>query len=152
RDQTFVVTAAHCLPPLPPAANFTGVDERTYPSLIGPLGEQPSVWVECLFADPFGDLALLGSPNNQDLPSEADAYDDLVNGLEPFQLGLVPRVEPWNIDEAKGRAAWMLSLELDWFRCEVVGLQRSLMVRNAAAPIVGGLSGSPILSGSGRAL
>jgi hypothetical protein len=47
----FVITGAHCLhrgdPPeyyLPPAHGFSYLEERTYPNLLPPLGQQPSVW------------------------------------------------------------------------------------------------------------
>ena len=38
--------------------------ERTYPSLLGPLGDQCSVWAECVFVDPIADIAVLGQPES----------------------------------------------------------------------------------------
>jgi hypothetical protein len=55
-----VITAAHCLPFFPPCASISHREERTYEALLGPLGDQPTVWTECLFADPIGDIAVLG--------------------------------------------------------------------------------------------
>lgn len=49
-ESRVVITAAHCLPHVP--ANFR-VDQRTYPRLLGALGQsRSSVWAECLFVDP----------------------------------------------------------------------------------------------------
>ena len=76
-NRRIVVTAAHCLPQFPPCASFSGPEERTYPQLLGLIGEAPTVWAECLFVDPIGDIALLGTPDNQSLPEQADDCDAL---------------------------------------------------------------------------
>src|SRR5262249_44463616 len=55
-----VVTAAHCLPKLPPAHPASYNHERTW-KLLAPLGEKPAVRTECLFVDPIADIAVLGS-------------------------------------------------------------------------------------------
>jgi hypothetical protein len=33
----FVITAAHCLPYFPPCMSFSGIEERTYTRLLGPI-------------------------------------------------------------------------------------------------------------------
>src|SRR5215471_15212424 len=53
QSKSLIVTAAHCLPFFPPCHGASYLQERTYENLIGPLGEAPSVWAECLFADPI---------------------------------------------------------------------------------------------------
>ena len=50
-----IVTAAHCLPSMPPAITGMDLNEKTWLDLVGPLGEKPSVAVACLFADPLSD-------------------------------------------------------------------------------------------------
>ena len=65
--ERIVITAAHCLPFQPPAASITGWDERTYKSLLGPLGKPPRIWCEVLFVDAVADLAVLGTPETQEL-------------------------------------------------------------------------------------
>jgi hypothetical protein len=77
RQQRFVITAAHCLPSLPPAHPMSYLKERTYEALLGPLGSEPTVCAECLFADPVADIAVLGSPDNQMLWEQAQAYEAL---------------------------------------------------------------------------
>jgi hypothetical protein len=47
-----IITAAHCLPFLPPPCTVSYLKERTYKALLGPLGSDPTVWAECLFVDP----------------------------------------------------------------------------------------------------
>ena len=77
RGDRVVITATHCLTaikPLPPAHPFSYTEERTYGNLLGPLGKaKPTVWAECLFADPLADIAVLCSPDEQALFEQADA-------------------------------------------------------------------------------
>jgi hypothetical protein len=46
-----VITAAHCLPRLPPAHPSI---KPHYFNLLGPLDQPPSVPAQCVFADPVG--------------------------------------------------------------------------------------------------
>ena len=75
--QRLVITAAHCLSHFPPCAAFSQLEERTYQDLLGPLGEPPKVWAECLFADPIGDIAVLGSPDSQALSEQSEGLSGL---------------------------------------------------------------------------
>jgi hypothetical protein len=62
--ERFVITAAHCLPRLPPSLSFSFIEERTYAKLLGPIGRKRTpVWAECCFVDPIADLAVLWSPD-----------------------------------------------------------------------------------------
>lgn len=74
-----IVTAAHCLPKLPPAHRASYLHERTYANLLGPLNGKRNIWAECVFVDPIADIAVLGSPDNQELSEEAEAYDALID-------------------------------------------------------------------------
>ena len=76
-ERRLVLTAAHCLPKLPPAFAWP-TDERMYPNLLGRLRGKRNVWTECLFVDPVADIAVLGSPDNQALADAADAYETFV--------------------------------------------------------------------------
>jgi hypothetical protein len=68
-----IVTAAHCLPNLPPAHAAALPTERTYLRLVGQLkGRGRRISVECLHVNPVADIAVLGTPDIGDL----DAYDD----------------------------------------------------------------------------
>jgi hypothetical protein len=78
REERIVITAAHCLPVLPPCHPGSYLKERTYQALLGPLEVEPTVWAECLFADPIADVAVLGMPDNQALSDQAEAYEELV--------------------------------------------------------------------------
>jgi hypothetical protein len=44
--------------------------------LLAPLGKKPAIWGQCLFTDPVADIAVLGSPDEQSLSKEAEAYQD----------------------------------------------------------------------------
>jgi hypothetical protein len=49
-----VLTPAHCLPHLPEANPWAHTEDRTYPRLVGALGEEgATVTVECYFVDPL---------------------------------------------------------------------------------------------------
>jgi hypothetical protein len=74
RDERIVITAAHCLPKFPPCHAAFSDCERTYKALLGPLGQEPTVWAECLFADPVADIAVLGEPSHDDLLEQRLAY------------------------------------------------------------------------------
>ncbi len=103
KKSRYVITAAHCLPFLPPCCVSSHTDERTYADLLGTLdNEERSVSAECVFADPIGDIAVLGPPDSQELCEEAEAYDALVDAVEPMAVGVLP-------DDA----------EINWSRCSL---------------------------------
>jgi hypothetical protein len=87
-NNLIVVTGAHCLPDLPPATPASYPEDRFYPNLLAPLGGTPSVACECLFADPVGDIALLGPPDV--MSGELDAYYALIDD----ELVTPLRIEP----------------------------------------------------------
>jgi len=103
-DPPLVITAAHCLPHLPPAGRDRDSDERSYSGLLSPLGEPPTVAAECLFVDPIADVAVLGSVDNQERATEAAAFDRFAEGRPALRVGAVRQ---------RG-AGWVLSLEQQW--------------------------------------
>jgi hypothetical protein len=84
REQPVVVTAAHCLPYLPPASPARYTWERTYGRLLGPLGGEPTISAEILFMDPVADIAILARPDTQEMLEQAKAYDMLVETALPL--------------------------------------------------------------------
>jgi Trypsin-like peptidase domain len=146
RGERLVVTAAHCLPFFPPPFAGSGLEDRTYKGLLAPLGSsERAVWGECLFADPVADIAVLGSPDNQALYEQADAYEALVQSASSVGIVDAP---------LKGKG-WLLSLEGEWFGCTVQCMKRvksPLWISNTTQPIVGGMSGSPVISDDGAAI
>jgi hypothetical protein len=137
-----VLTAAHCLPFFPPCASISYTEERTYKMLLGPVGDEPTVCAECLFVDPIGDLAVLGSPDNQVLPNEADMYEALTKAAVPLLMA----------DAPKDGQAWLLSLYGRWFRCNTQHSGGPLWLLNAEENIAPGMSGSPIVADDGSAI
>ena len=157
-DAHVVITAAHCLPELPPCHALSDTHERTYEKLLGRLRDDCTVWAECLFADPVADVAVLGEPDHPDLLERQQDYRKLIENkkVHPFKISQVPR-SPLTAKSPheKWSKAWLLSLDNEWFPCEVsrIRIHRcSLMVRNAAKGIHGGMSGSPIVDDNGRAV
>jgi hypothetical protein len=136
-----IVTAAHCLPNLPPAHPAAYSEERTFPNLLATLDRRKKdIWAECLFVDPVADIAVLGTPDTQELFEQADAFEALMDG---------PSV---HINEPKNGKGWMLSLKGEWVSTDLemhYGLYRRGL---STGPNVPGQSGSPILNGNGRAI
>ena len=129
-----MITAAHCLPHLPPAHPASYTEERTYRSILGPLGGEPTVFAECLFVDPIADLAVLCSPDDQTRFAEAIAYDNLTKAGGVLGIGTV--TEP--------SQAWLFALNGQWETCTIDAGKwggRRLSVRGAPpAAIAGGTS------------
>ena len=64
-----VVTASHCLPDAPKLMSGVDYQSATYPKLLAPLDEEPSVPTQCLFFDPVADVAVLGEPETKNCPT-----------------------------------------------------------------------------------
>jgi hypothetical protein len=161
-----VVTAAHCLPHLPPPHLWSEgyAEERTYAAILGPLGGETGVWAECLFADPVLDIAVLGSPDGQD--EKAEAYKALVAGAWPFRITDAPKEETrhkqlhghgvvneiWvNVPKPGRGTALVLSLVGAWIKCTVARRGAWLQIEDDGI-IKSGMSGSPIISPAGHAI
>jgi hypothetical protein len=152
----YVITAAHCLPSLPPAHLARFLEEEIYPRLIGPLGADLSITAACVFADPVADLAVLGPPDNQTLADEHDHYMALLSVLPPFDIAAPPprsrlRIpgEPPNfVFHEIAFPARLLSLDGVWLDCPVhyLGGPLAIMSEGLVKP---GMSGSPLITASG---
>jgi hypothetical protein len=119
------------------------------------------------------DIAVLGTPETQELYQRAQAYDALTEQATPFAVGKLDfsrrRKRPRNVSLAVDGArrevvlppspvreaeseARMLSLEGEWFKCRVKSMGRSLWFEAAEQPVIGGMSGSPIVLPGGEAV
>ncbi len=136
-----VVTASHCLPH-PPVMPCYSSQETTYASLLGPLGEEPGVWAECLFFDPVSDLAILGEPDDQELGEESEAYAHLVDVRKPFTI-------------AAPETGQGYMLALDGISWEPTPLKVRVSIWGSSlstGPTLAGQSGSPIVDAARRAV
>jgi len=134
-----VITAAHCLPFFPPCMSMSFTEERTYKALLGPLGETPTVWTECVFVDPIADIAVLGPPDNQTYFDQYDDYCRFVEAAATLPIAPAPK---------KG-GAWVLLLDREWRQCTTEHWGGPLGLSIA---IQGGMSGSPIIADCGSAI
>jgi hypothetical protein len=170
KRERIVITAAHCLPTLPPPHAAFRTEKRTYPSLLGPLKGRRTVWAECLFADPIADIAVLWTPDNQVFPDEAQAYDALVDAVTPLsvappvRLGStlvrlpadiatalnMPGTHSYRVPESRRTTALILSLTGEWLECSVTRHRASMEIHQGI--VKSGMSGSPILSKTGYAV
>jgi hypothetical protein len=143
-----IITAAHCLGDRLLCHPLPDPKKRVYKSLIGRLGTAPrtkasKAWAECRFADPISDIAVLGPPDNQVLPREADKYNVLLKTSVPLQISDLRR---------RSCTGWLPSLDNKWFRCKVEHNGGPLDICNPAEDIIAGMSGSPILTGKGSVI
>jgi hypothetical protein len=138
-----VVTAAHCLPDLPPALASSLLADRTYPDLLRSLdGTKSNVWSECLFADPVADIAVLGCPDEQELVEEADAFHALTDDVPTLAIA-----------KARSGRGWLLAL--DGVRWIPTTIRLASDVHGTVlwiGPPEAGMSGSPIINDAGRAV
>ena len=141
--ERLVITAAHCLPSLPPALPSFGLEARTYGPLLAPRGEEPRAWAVCRFVDPIADIAVLGSPDN----SHADDYKALMGTAMALSFGDHVRypVNFW-------APARLLSLDGRWFSCTIRHFGGPLWITHAAEGIRSEMSGSPIVTEIGTAI
>ena len=141
--ERLVITAAHCLPFLPPAQSFLGPKERTYGPLLSPLGDEPRAWAVCRFVDPVADIAVLGSPDNP----HTDDYKALMETATTLSFGDAVR-RPVNF----WAPARLLSLDGRWFSCTIRHFGGPLWITHAAERVLGGMAGSPIVAEAGTAI
>jgi len=136
-----IVTAAHCLPNVPPAHPGSYTEERTFPNLLGTLdGRTNDIGAECLFVDPIADIAVLGPPDELELGEQAEVFEALTDG---------PRLR---IAEPQNGKGWMLSLEGQWVSTDLEVYYGLYGRRLSTGPTVPGQSGSPILNSIGAAI
>jgi hypothetical protein len=168
KDARMVITAAHCLPVdddgrlrLPPASTYG--EQRTYPTLLGPLGGEATVWAELLFVDPVADIAVLGPPHGAELFDQFEAYQTLVANAHALGIADAPaqgreRVEQfpltrqWVYRDTPGQGQGkFLALDGRWVKARLkrYGCRLSVEPGELAGR---GISGSPILSSSGDAI
>jgi hypothetical protein len=158
--ERIIITAAHCLPSLPPCHPGRHLHEERYESLLSPLEAEPTVWAACLFADPIADIAVLGPPDNQELSDKADAYEQLVMNAEPLETADAPaqgsQILTLRNVQLEHRApgegpALVLSLDGHWLQGQVARRAGWLAFEPKELFVVG-MSGSPILSPAGEAI
>ncbi len=140
----WIITAAHCLPYLPPAHPRSYTEERTYENLLGPLDGERRVWAECVFADPVADIAVLTGHDDQELSDKAAAFVELI--LKPSKAFRVKAPSKTRL------RVWLLTPANVWTSCQAELVCESLSIRGANQGIVGGMSGSPILDDEGDAI
>jgi hypothetical protein len=137
-----VVTAAHCLPSLPPAYAASYVLDRTFKNLLASLdGSKGDVWAECLFVDPVADIAVLGRPDTHDLDEQSHAYEALLENTPILRIG-----------KARNGPGWVLSLGGDWVPTRLELADSTGKTSLHIDPTEPGMSGSPILDNAGRAV
>jgi hypothetical protein len=156
-DSRYVITAAHVLQKrdgdgnlvsaLPPAHLMSDLEERTYLRFLGPREEEGRrITVQSVFADPVSDVAILAAPDSQAQSTEWDLYQQFVADPPPYAV-VEPPVAEFSDEPFR---AYVLSLAGEWTECRV-SRPGWLMIEPEHA-IVGGMSGSPVVSATGAAV
>jgi hypothetical protein len=101
----------------------------------------PTVWAELVFADPIADIAVLRTPDNQELYEQADAYDALTETVSGFSMA-----------GAKSGSGWFLSIDGKWTSIRLDAQNWRYGQSLEIDPTVHGQSGSPILNDNGDAV
>ena len=166
-----IACSTRCQAPHPARA----CGEVTFPKLIGPLGGKRTVTAECVFLDYIADIAVFGAPDNQEEAFGAEAFEALTSDVKAFKIGRMP---PRQLHYLPGREvamtvdgrqhvvklkattfpgpvvseARMLSLKSEWFTCLLTWAGGGLWFDQAAQPVIGGMSGSPIVLPDGSAV
>jgi hypothetical protein len=124
--------------------------------LLGPLGGERTVAAECVFVDPIADIAVLGSPDDQVLSEEAEAYEALIEDLPALSVKIeADASDDWEeYHRHPGNPlkwqAWLISLDGRPQQCFVTHIPNGPLWIEGAADIAGGMSGSPILAEDGE--
>jgi hypothetical protein len=139
---------------------------------LGPLGQKPSVWAQCIFMDPIVDLAVLASPGACDFDArrKEEGYDALVNSTVPLPVQTIFKFWHPNEDEPELIPAWIplptdkviaCVIEdyghlFDW-RCaplgaDVTGFLRDPSRRDMFPTGIQQLDGSPVVTDDGSVL
>ncbi|PYF03842.1 hypothetical protein BJ122_10599 [Rhodopseudomonas faecalis] len=142
KQNRLVITAAHCLPSLPPAMPAAYTEEKTFPRLLGPLGGGPSVAAECLFVDPVADIAILGQADYEFEEENCGAYQNLVEACEPIMVDVCRHED----------RLFLLSLDNDWHECMARHSGGGVWFSEAGNGICAGMSGSPAINTDGKAV
>jgi hypothetical protein len=139
-----IITAAHCLPSLPLAHLMSQTEERTYTNLVSAIGDNKKITVECLFADPVGDIAILGEPDGESLYDECDRYREFAEAISPIKIRKSRKAN-------SGEKVWVLDLAGKLLPATVTEvLPRKFLL--SGVTFDGGMSGSPVLSDDGFAV
>jgi hypothetical protein len=142
-DGRLVVTAAQCLPHVPPSIIDPILDQRTFGNVLAPLRSELRVSARCLFIDPIGDLAVLGPVEGEEMVAEVRAYETLVQSLAALQVGHVRGEE----------AALFAARDRCWFQCTASCSGRGpLFVRADAAALSASMPGALIITEDGLAV
>ena len=136
----FVVTAVHCLPRIPkPPGRQESLWEETLSDVLGRLGRaRPRIWAECLFIDQVGDIAVLGSPDNEERGEQAEAHEELVEAATPLSIGAAVA---WDAPTPVS----LIALDGSSILGAARRFRNLLWTQESSQPIVPGMSGSPCL-------
>lgn len=149
-NEVLVITAAHCLAEMPGRSLSNMAGGAYSPVWIGPLQGGLEVKADCIFADPFADIAVLRCPDEQQFSSDADAYEHLIAGASTLTIDCT--LARSSLGEIQ-RDGMILSIDGTWQPCKVVCSEGGpLQLEQMKAELHAEMAGSPIISMTGAVL
>jgi hypothetical protein len=149
REGIYIITAAHCLRSLP-LHDYHSIEEwrPSCGTLVGLLGEAPTLEVGVAFVDPVLDIAVLETEGIR-LRQDGRA---LVEDSIPVSFPPKERRENDGLSPTLGRA-WVMSLAGKWFELRTSYCSDGrLLVNSGREGFAPGMSGSPIVGPDGAAI
>jgi hypothetical protein len=144
----------------------------TYEALLGPLGQEPTVWAECVCAESTTDIAVLSAPDGQKLCEQADAFEELVTTRPVLKIADAPpqgrelitpsavraivgsetakgqeveiTLDPFEVETPGRGDIHLLSLNNEWIEAQVERRRNWLSIEPKEL-VQSGMSGSPIM-------
>ena len=157
RDRPLVLTAAHCLPFIPPPHLASYLAERTSKICLVRSRIRRQCGLNVYSLTRFSTSPSSNSPDNQGLYEQAEAFEELIAATKPLRIADAPRQERHRVGQIRdirtpghvlGR---VLSLKGTWIECAITR-RAALLSIDPPDVIVGGMSGSPVISPEGRAI
>jgi hypothetical protein len=139
-----IVTVVSCLPRLPAFNPFAPEHSFEFKSILGRLGESPSISATCEFADIISNVAVL-----REIPLDYGRHQ-LVNWEVSYRIGepRKPRVAGGPVHQD----VWILSPEATWIKCRAENSGLGIHISNVPFELDRQSSGSPIVDEEGTAI
>jgi V8-like Glu-specific endopeptidase len=144
----FLITNCHCLPRTPDPREQDDMVVVTVKTLAT---RSKSAKAAAIYADPCGDIAVLGPLDEQAFSHEADKYRTLIEKLPPVKINVraLSRLTKFRVHVRSVKGKWLSGQA---FVAGYEGRTLTVQLEDKKARIPGGTSGSPVVNDDGLAV